>query len=352
MTTAAHLSQPRPTRDAAPVAPDLPLIDLHRHLDGNARLTTILELARAYGIRLPADTVEELRPYAQIQGVAASVMDFIARFELLKLICVDEDAVARIAEENVEDAAREGIDYIELRCSPAFMGERYDLDPTRVLAAVCRGVKAGMARYPAQAQIIGIMSRHMGEESCWRELEAAIALMGEGVVGIDLAGDEANFPGTRFVRHFARAREVGLRITVHAGEAAGAWSVRQAIEELGAERIGHGVRASEDPAVMALLADRGIPLEVCPTSNVQTQTVSSYAAHPLPQLLRAGLCVTLNSDDPGISAIDLPREYRVARDRLGLTAEELRVVQANALAAAFIDDTTRAALLARRRPAA
>lgn len=334
------------TTSPAPIARDLPLIDLHRHLDGNVRLTTILDLARAYGIRLPADTVEGLRPYAQIQGVAASVMDFIARFELLKLICVDEDAVARIAEENVEDAAREGIDYIELRCSPAFMGERYGLDPTRVLAAVCRGVQAGMQRYPVQAQIIGIMSRHMGEESCWRELEAAIALMGEGVVGVDLAGDEANFPGTRFVKHFARARAAGLRITVHAGEAAGAWSVRQAIEELGAERIGHGVRAIEDPAVMQLLAERAIPLEVCPTSNVQTQTVSGYDTHPLPQLLRAGLRVTLNSDDPGISAIDLPHEYRVARDRLGLSAAELRTVQANALAAAFIDDERRAALLA------
>lgn len=335
---------PQAQADTAPIARDIPLIDLHRHLDGNVRLTTILDVARTYGIRLPANTVEGLRPYAQIQGVAASVMDFIVRFDLLKLICVDEDVVARIAEENVEDAANEGIDYIELRCSPAFMGERYGLDPTRVLAAVCRGVRAGMARYPVQAQIIGIMSRHMGEESCWRELEAAIALMSEGVVGIDLAGDEANFPGTRFVKHFARARAAGLRITVHAGEAAGAWSVRQAIEELGAERIGHGVRAIEDPAVLQLIAERKIALEVCPTSNVQTQTVSSYESHPLPQLLRRGLLVTLNTDDPGISAIDLPCEYRIARDRLGLTAEELRTLQAHALSAAFIDEATRAAL--------
>lgn len=335
--------------DTAPITRDVPLIDLHRHLDGNVRLTTILDVARTYGIRLPADTVEGLRPYAQIQGVAASVMDFIARFDLLKLICVDEDVVARIAEENVEDAANEGIDYIELRCSPAFMGERYGLDPTRVLAAVCRGVRAGMARYPVQAQIIGIMSRHMGEESCWRELEAAIALMSEGVVGIDLAGDEANFPGTRFVKHFARARAAGLRITVHAGEAAGAWSVQQAIEELGAERIGHGVRAVEDPAVLQLIAERGIALEVCPTSNVQTQTVSGYENHPLPQLLRRGLLVTLNTDDPGISAIDLPHEYRIAHDRLGLTTEELRTLQAHALSAAFIDEATRAALLHKAR---
>lgn len=331
---------------STPIARDLPLVDLHRHLDGNVRLETVLAIGREHGIMLPADSVEGLRPYGQVQGVTASLMDFIAKFELLKLAFVDEEAIARIAEENIEDAFDEGIAYVELRLSPAFMGERYGLDPTRVLRACCRGVRAGMARWPVQARLIGIMSRHLGEEVCRRELEAAIACMGEGVVGIDLAGDEANFPGTRFVAHFRRAREAGLRVTVHAGEADGPASVRQAIEELGAERIGHGVRAVEDPAVLALIRERGICLEQCPTSNVQTSTVPSYGAHPLPAMLRAGLCISLASDDPGISAIDLPHEYRVARDELGLTADELRQLQANGLAAAFLGEAEKAALLA------
>jgi adenosine deaminase len=331
------------------IAPDIPLVDLHRHLDGTVRLETVLEIGRQHKIRLPADTVEGLRPYGQVQGVTPSLMDFIAKFDLLKLIFVDEDAIARIAEENIEDAHREGIDYVELRCSPAFMGESYGLDPRRVLAAVCRGVRAGMAKWPVRAQVIGIMSRHLGEELCWTELEAAIGLMGEGVVAIDLAGDEANFPGTRFVRHFERARAAGLRVTVHAGEADGPQSVRQAIEELGAERIGHGVRAIEDLAVMELIRERGVAVEQCPTSNVQTSTVPSYAAHPLPAFLRAGICVTLNSDDPGISAIDLPHEYRVARDELGLTPAELRQLQLNGLRAAFLSEAEREELLALKR---
>jgi adenosine deaminase len=328
-----------------PVASDLPLVDLHRHLDGNVRLETVLAIGREHGVRLPADSVEGLRPYGQVQGTAPSLMDFIAKFELLKLAFVDAEAIARIAEENIEDAFREGIAYIELRLSPAFMGEGYGLDPTAVLRACCRGVRAGTARYPVRAQLIGIMSRHLGEETCWRELEAAIACMGEGVVGIDLAGDEANFPGARFVAHFRRAREAGLRVTVHAGEAAGPESVRQAIEELGAERIGHGVHAIEDPALLDLIAARGVAIESCPTSNLQTSTVPGYAAHPLPQFLRRGLCVTLASDDPGISAIDLPYEYRVARDELGLSAAELRQLQLNGVQAAFLGDAERQALL-------
>lgn len=324
-----------------PIDPTLPLVELHRHLDGNVRLETVLDIGRAHNIALPADTVEGLRPFGQVQSAVPSLMDFIAKFDLLKLAFVDEDAIARIAEENIEDAYNEGIAYIELRLSPAFMGERYGIPPQRVMQAICRGVQAGMARWPVRANVIGIMSRHLGEDVCWQELEAAIDHMHAGVVAIDLAGDEANFPGTRFVRHFTRAREAGLRITVHAGEAAGAASVRQAIEDLGAERIGHGIRAIEDPAVMQLLVERGVALEVCPTSNVQTSTVPSYAAHPMAALLRAGLCVTLNSDDPGISAIDLPHEYRIARDKLGLSAAELRQVQLNGVQAAFLSDAER-----------
>jgi adenosine deaminase len=134
-------------------------------------------------------------------------------------------------------------------------------------------------------------------------------------------------------------------VTVHAGEAAGPESVRQAIEELGAERIGHGVHAIEDPALLDLITARGIAIESCPTSNLQTSTVPSYAAHPLPAFLRRGLCVTLASDDPGISAIDLPYEYRVARDKLGLTPAELRQLQLNGVQAAFLSDAEKQALL-------
>ena len=323
-----------------------PLVELHRHLDGNVRIETVLDLARQHGIELPAWTVEELCPHVQITEREPSLVHFIAKFALLRRVMADYAAVRRIVRENLEDAAREEIDAIELRFSPYFMGEEHGLDTFGVVEAVCDALEEARGRIPVKAKLIGIISRHYGPEIGRTELAAAIHGRERGVVALDLAGDEANFPGELFVRHFAEARDAGLRTIAHAGEAAGAGSVRQAVLELGAERIGHGIRSVEDPAVLELLAERRIPLEVCPTSNLQTSTVRDYRSHPLPALLRSGLAVTLNTDDPSISGIDLAHEYRVAEGELGLSETELRRLQENALAAAFLAPEERSELLA------
>lgn len=321
-----------------------PLVELHRHLDGNVRLETVIDLARQHNVDLPADTVEGIRPHVQIVGREPSLVDFIAKFEMLRRVMVDYDAVRRIVRENLEDAVREGIDYVELRFSPAFMAEYHGLDTFAVAEAACDALEEAR-NLPVKAKLIGIISRHYGAERGWTELEAAIRGRDRGIVALDLAGDEAGFPGELFVDHFRKAREAGLRVIAHAGEAAGAESVRQAVLGLGAERIGHGVRSIEDPEVLELLAERGIPLEVCPTSNVQTSTVPDYASHPLPALLARGLAVTLNTDDPSISGIDLAHEYRIAREELGLGEDDLRKMQENAVAAAFLSQEERDDLL-------
>jgi adenosine deaminase len=322
-----------------------PLVELHRHLDGNVRIATVLDLARQHGLDLPAWTVEGLRPHVQITEREPSLVHFIAKFELLRLVMVDYAAVRRIVRENLEDAVREGIDAIELRFSPYFMAERHGLDTFGVVDAACDALEEGRD-LPVRAKLIGIVSRHYGPEVGWIEVEAAIRGRDRGVVALDLAGDEAHFPGELFVDHFRKAREAGLQTIAHAGEAAGAESVRQAVLGLGAQRIGHGIRAVEDPAVLDLLAERGIPLEVCPTSNLHTSTVATYRDHPLPALLARGLAVTLNTDDPSISGIDLAHEYRVATTEIGLAEADLRRMQEMALAAAFLSPEERAALLA------
>lgn len=324
--------------------PDRPVVDLHRHLDGNVRTATVLDLARRHGIELPADSVDALTPHVQITTPTPTLVDFLAKFEHLQRVMVDEAAVRRIVRENLEDAVAEGIDHVELRFSPWFMGEVHGLDPLRVTEAVCDAVDDGLAELPLSARLIVIVSRTYGPDTAWREVEAALAFRHRRIVALDLAGDEAGFPGSLFVEHFRRAREAGLHGIAHAGEADGAGSVRQAVEELGAERLGHGVRVLEDPAVVDLVAGRGIPLEVCPTSNVQTSTAPAYGEHPLPELMARGLVCTLNTDDPSISGIDLPHEYRVARDRIGLGHRELAELQENGLAAAFLDDDERRAL--------
>jgi adenosine deaminase len=323
-----------------------PLVELHRHLDGNVRTATVLDLARRHGLELPAWTVEELTPYVQITEREPSLVHFIAKFALLRRVMVDYDAVRRIVRENLEDAAREGIDYIELRFSPYFMGEEHGLDTFGVVEAACDALEEARGTIPVRAKLIGIVSRHYGPEIGRIELAAALRGRERGVVALDLAGDEAGFPGDLFVRHFQEAREGGLRTLAHAGEAAGAASVRQAVLELKAERIGHGIRAIEDPAVLDLLIERGVPLEVCPTSNLHTSTVRDYASHPLPALLRRGIRCTLNSDDPSISGIDLAHEYRVAAEELRLSETAIRRMQETALAASFLTAEERSELLA------
>lgn len=325
---------------------DLPLVDLHRHLDSTVRPATILDLARQHGIAMPADSAEGLRPYIQIDEPVNSLPEFFQRFDLLLRVLVDYDAVYRVARENLEIAAAEGIDYVELRFSPLFMATVHHLDPVEIARTVCRAVTEA-SDLPIRAQLIVILSRQFGPEGGRVELEAALRTAGHGVVAIDLAGDEARYPGQLFIEHFRQARAAGLHTIAHAGEAAGPESVRQAVQELGAERVGHAVRAVDDPTVMELLAERDVAVESCLTSNLQTRTVRSLQEHPLPAFLRRGIRVTLNTDDPGISAIDLPHEYGLL-PQLRLTPAEIRQVRLNGVLASFLDPAEKRALLGRR----
>ena len=266
-------------------------------------------------------------------------------------VLVDYDACRRVARENVEDAQREGIDYVELRFSPWFMAEQHGLDPAGVIEAVADGVEAGTRDFGVKANLIGILSRTYGPDAAWKELEALLRHR-DRLVAVDLAGDEANQPGDLFVAHIRQAREAGLHVTIHAGESAGPESVWQAVRELNAARIGHGVRAVEDPALLDYLAEHQIGIESSMTSNVQTSTVPDYASHPLRTFLERGLLASINTDNPGISGIDLRHEYEVAAPAAGLTSAQTHQAQRNALAIAFLSADERAALEASRRDAA
>ena len=332
------------------VDPALPLIDLHRHLDGSVRLETILDLGRKHNLPLPALELEGLRPHVQVmpdqpgEAVMPGVMAFIAKFKWMTAVLVDLDACRRVAYESVEDASGEGMDYIELRFSPWFMAETHGLNATGVVEAVLDGAGAGVRDFGVKVKMIGIISRTYGPEVGWREMEALLHHR-DGLVALDLAGDEAHWPGALFVEHFARARDVGWRITVHAGESAGPDSIWQAINELGATRIGHAVAAIEDPVLLDYMAEQAIGVESNLTSNVQTSTVPDYASHPIRRFMERGLLVTLNTDDPGISAIDLPHEYEIAAPAAGLTVEQIRQAQRNALTVAFLSEEEKALLL-------
>jgi len=329
------------------VDPSFPLCDLHRHLDGSLRLETILELAHQHGIALPARDRETLRPHVQVVDAEAGLMEFIAKFRYLSAVLVDPQACCRIARENVEDAACEGIDYIELRFSPWFMAQAHNLDPAEIVEAVIEGVREGELATGVRSQLIGILSRTFGPETCMAELDALLSQR-DGLVALDLAGDEVRFPPHLFREHFHKARDAGLRVTIHAGEADGAQSIWSAIEDLGAERIGHGIRAIEDENLLDQLVRRDIGLEVCLTSNVHTSAVPGLAEHPAGRLMAHGVKLCLNTDDPGISGIDLPHEYSVAAPRAGLTPAMTAQAQKNALDMAFLSRQEKLELLRKK----
>lgn len=325
------------------IDPSLPLIDLHRHLDGSLRLETILDLGRQHHLQLPAWEEESLRPYVQVTNPVPGVMAFISKFHWMTAVMVDTNACRRIAYESVEDAALEGLDYVELRFSPWFMAETHGLDPAGVTAAVVEGIQQASQDTGLRTSLIGILSRTYGAEIAWKEL-AELLTQREAITALDLGGDEAHFPGSLFVEHFKRARDVGWHVTVHAGEIAGPESVWQAIRELGAERIGHAVRAPEDPALMDYMAEHLIGIESNLTSNVQTSTVPDYASHPLRRFLEHGILATINTDDPGISAINLRYEYEVAAPAAGLSLAQIHRAQRNALEVAFLHSEIKSAL--------
>lgn len=325
--------------------PTLPFLDLHRHLDGNVRLQTILDLGRKHNIRLPGDTLETLRPHVQVTEVMPDLVTWLAKLHWMIAVLGDYDACRRIARENVEDAHAEGLDYVELRFSPYFMAGPNRLDPVRVVEAVVAGIEEGRARTGLPVKLIGILSRTFGPEACRIEL-AALLTQRAAIAALDLAGDEKNWPAELFVEHFKRGRDAGWAVTVHAGEAGGAPSVWAALDRLGATRIGHGIRAIDDPRLLDHLAAQRIGLEVNLTSNVQTNTVPSFAAHPLKAFLERGLLATINTDDPVISGIDLRHEYAVAAPAAGLTPALITQAQRNALEIAYLTADEKARLLA------
>jgi adenosine deaminase len=332
------------------IDPALPLVELHRHLDGNVRLDTILELGRKYNLPLPGSDLDSLRPFVQVTDPQPGVMAFIEKFKWQIGVMVDYDAVRRIALENVEDALKDGIDYIELRFSPWFMAEAHGLDPSGVVEAVVDGVKTGISNFGVKVNLIGILSRTYGTQVAERELEALLSQR-ESITALDLAGDEANYPAEWFRPHFRRARQAGWHITVHAGEIAGPQSIWEALRGLGAERIGHALRATEDPELMDFLAGNEIGVESCLTSNVQTSCVAGYPQHPLRAFLAVGIPATINTDDPGISAIDLHYEYNIAAVKAGLSNAQIHQAQLNALKVSFLDESEKQALVESHKPA-
>jgi adenosine deaminase len=324
----------------------LPKVELHRHLEGSLRLDTMLDIAREFGVTVPI-SMDGLSSLVQIQERdPLTFQNFLAKFNTLRLFYRSPEIIQRVAREAVEDAARDNVRYMELRFTPVALGRAESYPLGEVMGWVCSSVAAAASEFGIQIGLIASVNRHESVELAEQVAALAVDYRLQGVVGMDLAGNEAEFSAEPFAGIFAGLRQSGLHLTIHAGEWAGAENVREAIEGLEAERIGHGVRVLEDEAVAALARERGTTFEVCVTSNYQSGVVPDLSRHPLPAMLEAGLDVTVNTDDPSVSRITLSDEYRLVCEELGLPLEALKARVLAAARAAFLPADRKEPLIA------
>ncbi len=321
-----------------PAIARIPKIHLHCHLEGSLRAETFVELARRYGVstRYRPGQAELAGPTDPQQAYQfADFGEFLLIFAAVSRALAQPDDYARLAREFVADALAQNVVYGELFISPSVWSYFHrDLDIAATIRGIVSELRAANAR-GAEFSLIVDVTRNFGADSALRTAKLAASLAGEGVIGIGLGGDEARFPAELFADVFGAARVAGLHAVAHAGEAAGADSVLAAIDVLGAERIGHGVRAIENPAVVELLAERGIALEICPTSNALTGAVPAHLEHPLYDLDARGVRVTIDADDPAIFGTSITQEYALVAQRAGI--ETLRRFVAQAIDASFLD---------------
>lgn len=324
----------------------LPKVELHRHLEGSLRLSTLRELSRE---SVPeAISTGKLRQLVQIgEDDAFTFQNFLSKFQTLRLFYRSPEVIARITREAIEDAARDNVRYLELRFTPVALARAESFPLSAVMDWVLEAANQAAQDFGLTVRLIASLNRHEDPLLGSEVAHLAAERQAQGIVGLDLAGNEADFSARGFLGVLKEARQAGLHLTIHAGEWGSAENVVEAILYLGAERIGHGVRLLEDPSAVLLARQRGIPFEVCVTSNIQSGVIPPDQLHPLPRLLTLGINATLNTDDPSISQITLSSEYLRACTELGLRYADLRRCILNAAQAAFLPEQERQQLVQR-----
>lgn len=325
----------------------LPKAELHVHLDGSLRPATMLDLAPAAGVTLPASSPDALAGAMRVDD-ARDLDDYLARFALTIALLQTPEAIERVAWEMCEDAARDNVRYLEVRYCP-LLSCAGGLTLDEVLEAEQRGLARGARDFGVVARVVNCALRQSPPEAALAIAEASVAWRGRGVVGFDLAGPEAPFPPGLHGAAFDAAVAGGLPVTVHAGEAAGAGSIAEAVHRCHAARIGHGTRLREDRTLLEYVRDRRIVIEANITSNVQTRVVRRAAEHPVRAYVDAGLAVTLCTDNWLMSGVTLSGEYWLAHTELGCTREEIIRMILHGFEGAFLPWPERQALLARVR---
>lgn len=301
----------------------LPKTDLHVHLDGSLRLSTIIELARDRKVELPSFEEPALRKAMNLGQNCGSLVEYLKAFDVTLRVMQDKEALFRVAFELAEDAARENVRYMEVRYAP-MLHTREGMKLTSVVEAVLGGLRAAHEAFGIEANVILCGIRNVSSESSLEMAELAVAYKGRGVVGFDLAGAEYDHPAKHHKRAFQLVRDNNINVTIHAGEAYGPESVAQAIHVCGAHRIGHGCRLREDGDLLHYVNDHRIPLECCPSSNVQTGAVTSLKSHPLKRYFDLGVRVTVNTDNRLVTDTTVSRELWICHAEMGMALPDIK----------------------------
>jgi adenosine deaminase len=323
----------------------LPKTDLHCHLDGSLRLDTVLELARAQGVRLPTFGRGELFHMLYAGDHVASLDDYLRAFDITLSVLQTEDALERAAYELAEDAWRENVRYLEVRYSP-LLHTREGLRPAQVVEAVLRGLRHAKRELGIRYGLILCAIRSLGPESSLRIAELCVAFKNRGVVGFDLAGSEVNNPAKLHRHAFQLVIDNNINCTAHAGESFGPDSVHQAIHKCGAHRIGHGTRLVESGDLLNYVNDHRIPLEVCPSSNLQTRAATSWETHPVDFYVDYGLRVTINTDNRLMSDTTVTKELHLCHRHYGWSLRTIKEIIIAGFKSAFMPYREKADLLA------
>lgn len=316
------------------------MIDLHLHFDGSLLPRTILKLAKEQQLVLPTEDPDELKLFLTAPENCESLNEYLEKFDLPLSVLQTKEAIRKGMYTLICSLKEQGLLYAEVRFAPQ-SHLRKGMTQEEVVKAAILGMQEALVGSFFKAKLILCCMR--GEDN-WKAnqktIEVAAAYLGRGVAAIDLAGAEALFPTADFEDLFVYAKKWGVPFVIHAGEADGPESIESALR-FGAARIGHGVRANENEKILELLKEKQIPLEMCPTSNVQTKAISSFSEHPILTFLRSGLKVTVNTDNMTVSDTTIEREYRRLEAELGMTKEEQRILLFNAVDAAFLTEEER-----------
>ena len=324
----------------------LPKVELHRHLEGSLRLTTMLDIARQHGVTVPA-SMFNLSDLVQVQDKdPMTFTNFLDKFKTLRLFYKSPDVIDRVTREAVEDAARDNVRYLELRFTPVALSRAEGFPLNDVMDWVVASAQEAAKKFKIKVGLIASVNRHESPELAEQVAWLAAEHIKDGLTGLDLAGNEAEFRSEPFYGIFKEAKQAGLHITIHAGEWGPAENVSDALQNLSAERIGHGVRVLESEKATQLARELGAVFEVCVTSNYQSGVVGSLVEHPLPRMFEAGLKATVNTDDPSVSRITLSHEYQHVCEELLVPMDVLKNSVIDAAQAAFLPDVEKQELVA------